>query len=217
MTNDIDLSSHSVNRYQVACAGPRPPTGKRPLAQCKAMFDALACAERGFTRAGVTFEQTDRQVTLVKHSGFTVAELKGRFGTNTVVNLIRKGLEGHARSLVEELGQALTGLKLPAGHSFRLDAEQNVNDIVTRGATTLKGYIGGRVVGDQTKIWGEIHFSLVDCRARISLNAGDRFCDEGSLLSPDQGLFSADTYAELADQVVSSVNASILKHSMAPH
>jgi len=213
--HEIHLSALTETRRHAAGSEPLPALGKRTLAECNAMINALACADKGFTRAGVTFEQTDQQVTLVKHSGHTVAELRGRFGTETVVTLIRKNIAAHARSLVAELNRALTGLVLPAGHTFRLDEQQNVSDIVTRGATTLQGYIGGRVAIDQVQISGEFQFSLIECRAQIRLKAGDRFCEGGSLLGRGDGLFGADTYDELANQVVSHVNASIHEHMTA--
>ncbi|MBK3919922.1 hypothetical protein GFL03_21865 [Pseudomonas stutzeri] len=208
---ETHLSTHISRR---SCSGRHQPpqAGQRTLTECQAMIRALACGDKGFTRAGVTFEQTDHQVTLVKHGGHTVAELQGRFGTETVVALIRRNLAVHARTVVADLNRALTGLSLPVGHTYRLDEGHNVNAILSRGASQLHGYIGGRAAVGQVQISGEFQFSLAECRAHLKLTAGDRFSDGESLLKPGVGQFNGETYAELADQMVSCVNECLHKH-----
>src|SRR5690606_27271196 len=126
---------------------------------------------------------------------------------------IRKNIAAHAKSVVAQLNRSLAGLELPAGHSFRLDEPQNLHAILSRGATHLHGYLGGRVESDQIQFCCDFLFSLSDCSAQVRLRAGDRFGDGESLMSPGEGLFHGQSYEALADQIVVAVNSSIQQYA----
>jgi len=181
------------------------------ISACGAMIKALACADNGFTRAGVTFER-DGQLTKAKHSGHTVASFHGRFSMQTVIDCIRSNISDHAQGIAIMLQRALSHLVLPAGHTFRLDLSQNLSDILSRGSCRISAYACGRAEAGQALIFAEFQFALGECRAQVRLKAGDRFGAGDVLIGTEDGDLTAETYAELAALIITRVNSAIKAH-----
>lgn len=172
--------------------------GTRVRAAC---FDALACADKSYAMAGVTFEQ-DGRFTKAKLNGHTVASMIGRFSKGLLLQTIRRNIGDSARTVGTEVMTLLKQkLTLPADHVMAFDIEAGLHEVVHRGSRRLTAYVfkvpGSRV----SPYFGEVHIDLYACQATLTLKEGDRWGAGNSVIAREFETVEAETYGELSEKL----------------
>ncbi len=178
-----------------------------------ASFDALACSDMNYAAAGITFEQ-DGRFTKVKHSGFTVVSLMGRFSKGLLLQTLRRNLADSSREVAKLVFPRLRrDLQLPRGHVIGFDVAASVHQVEHRGSRRLTAYVFRPPGETSCGYYGELNIDLYSCQAQISLKEGERWGGGASLLSADSMTLIADTYSELCAVIAETFNVAVGKAS----
>jgi len=178
-----------------------------------ASFDALACSEMNYAAAGITFEQ-DGRFTKVKHSGFTVVSLMGRFSKGLLLQTLRRNLADSSREVAKIVFPRLkSDLQLPQGHVIGFDVAASVHQVEHRGSRRLTAYVFRPPGETSCGYYGELNIDLYSCQAQISLKEGERWGGGASLLGADSITLIADTYSELCAVIAETFNGAVDKAS----
>lgn len=208
------VANQVQSTYSIA---PEPlDTRQRELLAIKhagAMFEALKCADKSYTAAGVSFVQ-DGRFTKAKYADMTVASFIGRFCKETLLATIRSNIADHAHWVGVDITPALMSkLALPQGYAFRLDMEPQLDEIRNRGRNKVSGYVGGKPSADRQalQIHAEFRICLHACQAYLTVAGGDRLNPGEDLLIDGENTVTAETYPELGEKIAQIFNLAVAR------
>lgn len=176
----------------------------------KAMYEALACADTPFAKAGITFVQ-DGRFSKAKHSGYTVASFVGRFDKLGLGALIRRNLADSAKYLGATIKTVIeSNLKLPADHHFSFDVERNAEEVMRRGSDRITALVTNpsAAIYDPDQVYAEFGIRMDECSAWMIVKSGSKFGTGDTLLEPNETTLVASTYAELGEKIAAAFNAA---------
>lgn len=199
------------------CIAPDPLDGRqRELLAIKtagAQFEALKCADKSYSAAGITFVQ-DGRFTKAKYEGMTVASFIGRFNKESLLAAIRSNIADHANWVGVDIIPVLKSkVVLPEGYAFRLDMLPQLDEIKNRGSNKISAFIGGKPVTDQQpmQLHAEFQICLQSCQAHLTVAGGDRLNPGANLLIDGEDIVIADTYPELGEKIARAFNLAIAR------
>ncbi|MGE8063756.1 hypothetical protein [Pseudomonas sp. NPDC089569] len=199
------------------CCVPKPmDIHQREMLAIKAagaLFEAMKCADKSYSAAGITFVQ-DGRFTKAKFKGITVASLIGRFNKESLLNTIRSNIADHAHWVGVDIVPILTSqIILPQGYTFRLDMEPQLIEIRNRGTRMVSGYVRGKPSADNQALQfhAEFHIGLQACQAHLIVSAGDRLNPGEDLLAEGEHIVTAETYPELGEKIAQRFNQAIAR------
>ena len=186
---------------------PEPLTAREreilAIMHAEAMFDALKCADKPYSAAGVSFVQ-DGRFTKAICNNMTVASFEGRFSKENLLAVIRSNISDHGKWVAVDLALALEEkLMLPEGHVFRLDMTPQLDEIKNRGSNKITAYVGGKAAASPSgvQVHAEFRICLQACEAHLTVATGDRLNSGDTLLNEEESQVAAETYPELGEKI----------------
>jgi len=176
-----------------------------------AMYAALACADKTFGQAGITFVQ-DGRFTKAIHSECTVATFQGQFSKQVLLEAIRANIADDAMWVGTELAQFLRAqLKLPAGHYFSFDVARNVHEIKMRGSNKLSAFVTNPTAGyyNPDQVYAEFRVRMDECSALMIVKSGSQFGTGATFLAEHSAEVHAGSYEELAVKMTTAFNDAV--------
>ena len=180
-----------------------------------AQYAALACADKTFGRAGITFVQ-DGRFTKAIHSECIVASLQGQFSKQVLLEVIRANIAEDAMRVGTDLGRIIQDqLKLPAGHHFSFDVARNVHEIKMRGSNKLSAFVTNPMAGyfNPDQIYAEFRIRMDECSALLIVKSGSQFGTGATLLAENDAALHAANYEELAVMMTDAFNDAVGKQA----